>query len=380
MNKRVLWAQYIGFITIGLVSSIFGPMISTIRHEIPMHYQEVGLILSAQSFGMLIIIIISGFLMDKLGKRKFLSFGGALLFLGLVGGATTRSYSFLFVSTIIIGLGFGSYEVGINSLCADYNQENPGQAMNYLHFFFGAGAIGGPILATISMKNLHSWRFSYAIAALFPLIVCLLLFTSQLPHNSIATTKRKAFPFKYPFLWFLGFSMLIYVGIEVSVYNWLPVFWETVKPNSSFSPSLTSTIFWLTLTIGRVLLSKTPDQIGISRFLTLAGFSNILLVLGWLLLPYSLTLPLIALIGFALSSVFPMIMAWGTSSFPGWSGQISSFLIIFSSLGGLLIPSNLGKLADLFGIKILPLTILVLAGSLFFTLVIAWKLSCKKEV
>jgi fucose permease len=355
-------------------------MISTIRHEIPMNYQEIGLILSAQSFGMLIIIIVSGFLMEKLGKKKFLLIGGTLLFLGLVGGAISRSYSFLFTSMIIIGLGFGSYEVGINSLCADYNRKNPGQAMNYLHFFFGAGAIAGPILATISMKTLHSWRFCYKITALFPLIVCFLLLTTQLPYSGIITTKNKAFPFKYPFFWFLGLSILIYVGIEVSVYNWLPVFWETVKPNSSFSPSLTSTIFWLSLTIGRVLLSRTPDRIGISRFLTLAAFFNMLLALGWSLLPYDLTLLLVALIGFTLSSVFPMIMAWGTSSFPGWSAQVSSFLIVFSSLGGLLIPSNLGKVADLFGITILPFTILVLAGSLLFTLAIAWKSFNKKEV
>jgi fucose permease len=367
LKKSLLWAQYIGFITIGLVSSIFGPMISAIRHDIPMSYQQTGLILSAQSFGMLIMIIISGLIIDKLGKKPFLLLGGLFLFFGLVGGAIAKSYYLLVASTIIIGFGFGSYEVGIAALCADYNQENPGQAMNYLHFFFGAGAISGPILATISIKTLDSWRFCYALTAIFPLIVSLLLLTSPLPRLSHVSTKNKAFPFRHPFLWFLGLSMLIYVGFEVSIYNWLPVFWQTLETRSSFSPSLSSSVFWLTLSVGRILMSRFSDRIGLSHFLTLASLSNVLIVLGWYLLPPGLTLPLVALIGFALSCVFPVIMAC-------WSGQISSFLIIFSSLGGLLIPSNLGNLADLFGIKILPLALLVLASGLFVTLVIAWGL------
>ena len=377
MQKRINFAQYIGFIAIGMVSSIYGPMISTIRQNIPMNYQETGLILSSRSLGMLLIVILSSLFIEKVGIKKYLLCGGAFLFLGLVGNALSGQYAFLFVSTLIIGLGYGMYEVGINALRADSSHVNPGRAMNYLHFFFSAGVVLGPLLATISLNAIKSWRFGFLGLAILPLVTSI-QFASLQPYQSSISTPKKDNPFRYLFLWFLGITVFMYVGIEAAIYNWLPVFWETTGKDSSFPSSLTTSIYGISVTIGRVLLGSLPDRLGFSRCLVLTALCSIIIMVGCCFLPGS-TLPLVGLLGLVISIVFPVIMAWGTSSFSGWVGQISSFFFIFSPLGGFLVPAYVGKVADSLGIEVLPFVILILVIGLFIFSLLAWRLSPMKK-
>jgi MFS family permease len=158
---RLKMSQYLGFITIGLVSSIIGPMIATIKLDIPMSYSQVGFILSGQFAGMLPTVLIGGYLSDKYGKKPILIAGGGILSLGLLGSMLSRNYTSLLIWTLIIGIGFGIYEVGINALCSDSSDSNKGGAMNYLHFFFGIGAIVGPLIVTLSLKLFSSWHLVY---------------------------------------------------------------------------------------------------------------------------------------------------------------------------------------------------------------------------
>ena len=328
---------------------------------------------------MFLVVIAGGYIADRFGKKLFLLAGGLLLVTGLIGSMLSNNYMILLIFTIIVGIGFGAYEIGINALCADLNSSGKGKAMNYLHFFYGLGAIFAPLLATFCIKIINNWRFAFGITAILPIFVSILIinhkFIHKVPESGII---KEQIPFKNIFMWMAGISIFIYVGIEVSVYGWLPSFWAKLFPNDFIPASLTAVVFWICLTCGRLFSGKIVDKAGFSRYLTIASVFTLFIGLLWFLFPFRYsTLILTAFIGFTLSGIYPTIMASATSYFPQITGIISAFITIFASLGGLCVPSAIGYFADSKGIKILPFVIIIMAVLLVITIFVAWHILIK---
>jgi fucose permease len=362
------WVQYIGFITVGIIANIMGPLLPAIRTDISISYSQVGLLLSGQFIGMLLTSLVGGYLMDRVGKRPSMLAGSAMLIVGLVGCMTAKSYMFLYALNLITGFGYGIYEVGINALCADTSEENKGSDMNFVHFFYGVGAIAAPLLAFASTEYMGSWRFCFGFALIAPIIVSIILIANRIEEhkvihkNTSKAEKNSSNPFKSLFLWTAGLTAFFYVGVEVSTGGWISVYWNTMLPDSAIPASLTATIFWLCLTIGRLFSGKIADRIGLSTYMFAAGFGTLLLSALWSILPVgNWTLAVVGLLGLMFSGQFPTLMAIATAHFPGRSGVTAAFISVFAGLSGFFIPALIGQVADTFSIAVLSYSMLLLS-------------------
>lgn len=371
LNRASKWVQYIGFISVGIIANIIGPLLPAIRTDINISYSQGGLLLSGQFVGMLITSLIGGYLIDRTGKRPFLLAGSAMLITGLIGSMVSKSYAFLYVLNLITGFGYGIYELGINALCADTSEKNKGSDMNFVHFFYGVGAIIAPLLAFVSTEYLGNWRYCFGFALVTPIAVSILLLTNRIEeHRAIHDVgkhivNKDSNPVTSLFLWTAGLAMFFYVGVEVSTGGWITVYWSTLVPDSAIPASLTATIFWLSLTVGRLISGKIADRIGLSNYLFAAGFGTLLLSALWSILPPGgWTLIIVALLGFACSGQFPTAMAIATSHFPRKAGMAAAFISVSAGLGGFFIPSVIGRLADMFNISVLTPALLVLSSLL----------------
>jgi fucose permease len=360
--------QYIGFISVGLIANIIGPLLPAIRSEIDLTYSQGGLLLSGQFIGMLATSLIGGYLMDRFGKRPFMLAGSAMLLTGLIGSMSAMSFDLLYMFNLVTGFGYGIYEVGINALCADSSEENKGSEMNFVHFFYGIGAIAAPLLAFASTEYFGSWRYCFFLAMLAPAIVAVLLIMNKIdsPMALYNAEKQEAVgadnPYKSPFLWTAGFLVFFYVGVEVSTGGWISVYWSTLLPGSSVPASLTSTIFWLCLTIGRLFMGRLADRIGLSIYVLAASLGTLALSALWSFLPAGgWTLGIIGLLGLMCSGQFPTAMVVATAHFPGRSGVTAAFLVVFAGLSGFFIPTVIGWLADSFSIGVLSYSIMALS-------------------
>jgi len=360
--------QYIGFIAVGIIANIIGPLLPAIRTDISISYSQGGLLLSGQFIGMLVTSIIGGYLMDRFGKRPFLLAGGAMIIAGLVGSMTAKGFDFLYALNLITGFGYGIYEVGINALCADSSEENKGSEMNFVHFFYGVGAIAAPVLAFSSTEYLGSWRYCFGFALIAPVIVSTILIANKIEEKHICHEKAgkaaniSSNPYKSLFLWTAALTAFFYVGVEVSTGGWISAYWSTMLPNSSVPASLTSTVFWSFLTIGRLFSGKIADKIGLSNYMLGAALGTLLLSALWSVLPVGdWTLIIVGLLGLVFSGQFPTAMAIATAHFPGKSGMTASFITLFAGLSGFFIPTLIGWTADMFSIAVLSYSILVLS-------------------
>jgi fucose permease len=367
MKINIKWIQYLAFVAIGLISNIIGPLLPTIKQEIPMSYGQLGTLLSETFLGMLLMGLIGSYVMDKYGKKPFLLLGGFLLIFGLFGTALSKTFTQLYILNFITGMGFGIYEVGINALCADYSGDAKGNDMNFLHFFYGLGAILGPVFVLICV-NLGLWRLCFGIAAVFPIAVTILILNFKgnkidiIKKDETKASNEPIKVFKSQLLWVAGITVFIYVGLEVSTAGWIPTFCKSMLSKSIIPSSLATTLFWITMTAGRLRSGKIADKIGLKQFIFMASIGAMIVSITWVILPAGAwTLISILLIGLLLSGIYPTLMAVSTASFPKNTGLVAAFISVFGALGGAFIPSIIGKMSDSFGIGILSKSILGLS-------------------
>lgn len=360
--------QYLGFVAVGIIANIMGPALPAIRTDIDINYSQGGMLLSGQFIGMLITSIIGGYLIHKTGKKAFMLSGSVLLITGLLGCLTAKSYLFLYMFNFITGFGYGIYELGINVLCADSSEENKGSDMNFVHFFYGIGAIIAPMIALVCTRYLGSWRYCFGFALIAPVIVSILLLRYRIDGSKEASCNgdkpavKGANPLASPLLWIAGLAMFFYVGVEVSTGGWVTEFWNSSLPDSAIPASFTATVFWMSLTIGRLFSGRIADRIGLTRYILAASCGTLLLSVLWRLLPQgSWTLLLIAALGLLCSGQFPTAMAVVTAHFRESSGMAAGFISVFAGLSGFFIPSGIGRLADIFGISVLTLAVMLLS-------------------
>lgn len=62
--------------------------------------------------------------------------------------------------------------------------------------------------------------------------------------------------------WVCSIFLLGYVGVEVALGGWIVTFMKEVRHAAPFPSSMTSTGFWLGITVGRVILGFVTPLIG----------------------------------------------------------------------------------------------------------------------
>ncbi|HCF89020.1 MAG TPA: hypothetical protein DHD79_03225 [Firmicutes bacterium] len=406
MDRKLKFIQYFGFITAGMVGTLIAPLLPEVRTALGLTYSQVGAVLSAQSIGTLIAALAGGYAADRFGKKSALLAGSASLLLGLLLIVLARSFAPAFLSMICIGTGFGVYQVAINALCADTSGTNKGAAMNRLHVFYGLGAICGPVLSALLLGQM-SWRTIFAVSSIAPLVMIGALFLIRIPGlgstpcpdpasastataastaapasalTPVAISDKRSAPKQARFHWYGGSFLLLtglilffYVGLEVSVFGWLPSFWDSLTWANAFPPALTSGVFWLSLTIGRLIAGRISDRLGFGKFLMGACLASAVLALSWWAVQGGLpALLLIFVLGMAMGGIFPTAMVSVISQYPGRTATVSGTMSLIASFGGLIVPAAVGRVADQGGISVLPAAIAIVTLALFLASVVTW--------
>jgi fucose permease len=364
MNRNLRLTQYLAFVGLGFTQCIMGPLLPAIRVRVAMSDWQAGLVGSGQFIGVLAVGLLGGRLADRFGKKAFVVTASLVMIAGLAGYFVAAGFTSLFLSSVLAGLGGGGYEVGVNALQADHAAEDSGHAMNFLHAFYGVGAVGGPFAATLSLGAGLGWRPVLFLAALAPAAVAALLLAQHVPPGRSAVTEAEPFTVR-PVLWLAGLAFALYVGVEMSVSVWITTLWSRTAAGSPIPAPLMSAVFWGALTAGRLVCGKVADRIGHQRFLSLAAAAVVAIGLAWLLFPAAAAMTLAAtiLFGLALAGIYPTLMALVTDAFPGASGRVVGFLSVFVAVGGFAFPAGVGRLSDARSITVLP-AVVVLASVL----------------
>jgi fucose permease len=270
---------------------------------------------------------------------------------------------------MLIGFGVGIIETGFNI----YVSALPRHAvlLNYLHAFYGVGALIGPLLASTILALLWGWNSVYLLftGLSLPLVLGLSILlrsahsTSPVQESEPGGSENVlSATFKLPVVWLAGLFLLIYVGIEVSLGNWGYSFLLAARSQGTVVAGWIVSGYWLGLTLGRFLLQRLAERLGVgTRELMYACLAGIVigLLLIWLV-PLGVTAALgFCFIGFSLAPIYPLTVAITPKLVPARLGPSAIGLLVSVSIIGLAVfPWIAGVLAQVLGIwTLLPYTL-----------------------
>ena len=337
----------------------------------------LGLLFLVSSLGYFLSALGSGLLTERLGLRWLLGCGAIIFLLGVLGFGVELPFVLLLPSRMFIGFGVGIIETGFNVFVSSLPRHTV--LLNYLHAFYGVGALVGPVLASAILALLWGWNIVYLLlgALSLPLVLGVgFIFHSANPSNPSKTTsdspvREGELPvqgnilgatLKLPVVWFAGLFLLVYVGVEVSLGNWSYSFLLEARHQNTVLAGWIVSGFWLGLTLGRFLIQPVAERLSIgTRVLMYACLIGVGvgLLLVWLL-PFGVVAALgLCFIGFSLAPIYPLTVAILPKLVPARLGPSAIGLLVSVSIIGLaLFPWIAGILAQAMGIwTLLPYTL-----------------------
>jgi fucose permease len=333
-----------------MVLTVLSPLLSEIAKTYSLDLAETGFIFTANFIGFVLFIIIGGILTDRIGKKRVLVISLAGFTLSLILLPLAPNFFWAFIAIIMIGGFGGSIESAVSVLITDVNPDKPSFYLNFAQVFFGLGAIIGPIGAGLLVSKGFSWQVCYFILSGLSLVCTILLVIIELPVLSKSekiTLGSFAKLIMDPKLLIICLCMAFYTGSEIGGWGWMSTF---LKQNLKFSATASSAavaLFWGSMTVGRFICGRLSLRFNIRNIIIgLASLSAIVTVLSGFFTAQWIVLAIIISMGFAYSSLWPMIASYGGNYHQEYSGTVFALLISSGGIGAMIIPYIMGLLAQ----------------------------------
>src|SRR6056297_3228363 len=270
---------YNTFLIMGAINTYISAVLPVIRKGLSLSYSDIGVIYAANSIGFLTGALVSGLIIDSIGSKKplFLSFllfpVGALLF------ALAQGTFSLFAGNLIIGFSISVMEISIPPISGRFRGKS-GALLNLIHAFFALGSMLSPFVASYFIaRELPYQAFFFVIAG----YTCIPFFFSNVMKIHLPERKKEdrknalsgvGYTLKNKYFWLICGAIFFYVGSEIGVFSWAPIYSTDKMKNSEELSSILPSLFWIGLLIGRFLSAKWVDKVGHLKWLiivTLVG-------------------------------------------------------------------------------------------------------------
>src|SRR6266550_3609185 len=184
---------FFAFILIGANDGALGVLIPSMRLHYGVDKATIGLLFLFQTVGYLVAAFNSGLLVEKLGNRRFLVLGVVSFLLGV--GTLSLMPQFMVILIMMLPLGFGVaiIDAGLNAYIASMPRN--AALLNYLHAFYGTGALLGPVIASAVLAIRWGWNSVYVVwigMGLVLLVGFKLIFKPQNTSPSEDATRPKS--------------------------------------------------------------------------------------------------------------------------------------------------------------------------------------------
>ena len=358
------------FILIGISTGISGVLLPSLSAYYHVNNSVLGLLFLVPSIGYFLSALTAGMLIERLGMRGFLLVGAGIFVLGAFAFGLKPPFALVLMTRFALGLGVGMMETGLNIFIS--NEPRSASRLNYLHAFYGVGALLGPVLASTILVLRWDWNIVYLL--LGGLSVPMLLgfwfaFTRPIPTSDPVTQEVQreksvglGATLKLGIVWLATLFLLFYVGVEVSLGNWSYTYLLAERHQNALVGGWIVSGYWFGLTMGRFVLQGATARLGISD--TQLVYGCIAGVIIGIALIWFVPLGAVAalgfwLIGFSLGPIYPLTIALMPKLVPTRiAASAIGFVIGVSIIGLALFPWVAGILAQQVGIwSLLPYSI-----------------------
>ena len=385
MISLLLAVIYLVFISLGLPDSLLGsgwPKMQVV-FGVPSSY--AGYISMTICFMTIISALLSPRMINRFHTKWIVISSIVLTILGLVGFSISHSYEMLFIFAIPYGLGAGAIDASINHYVAS---NYSGSVMNFLHCFYGVGAMISPYIMSLALKY-AKWNEGYLWTAFVQTAILAIVIIS-LPlwkgNESEAEEDRQESAgiresIKAPGVLLTLIAFFAYCSGEATCFLWTPSYFAGTKSGLSDERiAAFGALIFGGLMLGRLISGFISNIFGDKKLIRLG---IILEFIGIFMLFIPTQNYLIAAIGFVIigtgmGPVYPAIQHMAPTNFgKRYSAAVIGLQMAFAYTGSTFMPMVFGVLQQHIGIGIMPVYLIFFAILNIGMLELAY-LRCKK--
>ena len=370
MGSLLLAVIYLIFISLGLPDSLLGsgwPKMQ-VAFNVPSSY--AGYVSMTISFMTIISALFSPRLIKRFHTKWIVIVSIFMTILGLLGFSVSKEYWILFLIAVPYGLGAGAIDASVNHYVANHYSSS---AMNFLHCFYGVGAVISPYIMALALSKAR-WNEGYRWTAFVQagiLLVCILSFPlwkkneEDSDEEEIKNSAGIRETLKVPGVILTLIAFYAYCSGEATCFLWTPSYFAGTKAGLSdeLIASFGSLIFG-GLMLGRLISGFISNKLG-DRILIRLGIAVELLGIIMVFIPgthYMVTAAGFVIIGTGMGPVYPAIQHMTPVNFgKRYSAAAIGLQMASAYVGSTFMPMVFGILQERIGIVIMPVYLLIFA-------------------
>ena len=369
MSSLLLAVIYLIFISLGLPDSLLGsgwPKMQAV-FSVPSSY--AGYVSMTLSFMTIISALLSPRMIKHFHTKWITIVSIGLTIAGLLGFSMCSQYWMLFIFAVPYGLGAGAIDASVNHYVAN---NYSGSVMNFLHCFYGVGAVISPYIMALALKYArwnegYSWTSYIQMFILFVCIISLPLWKTngkeeEEDHSDSVGIKEAL---KVPAVIFTLIAFYAYCAGEAACFLWTPSYFAGTKSGLSAETiaSFGSLIFG-GLMLGRLISGFISNKLGYRGLIRIGIFVELLGII-MVFLPvenYMVAAAGFVVIGTGMGPVYPAIQHMAPANFgKKYSAAVIGLQMAAAYVGSTFMPMIFGLLQQKIGIAIMPTYLLIFA-------------------
>ncbi len=375
----LLIVTYIAFIGLGLPDAMLGSSWPSMYEGMRVPIGYAGIVTMIVACSTIISSLFCDKLINKFGTQYITVISILITASALIGYSFSSEFYQLCIFAIPLGLGAGAVDAALNNFVANRYKAIH---MNWLHSFWGVGAMTGPLVMSYFLTNGYIFQAGFRTVAIIQFFIAFLLFLS-LPlwkkvdndeNSKMEKVARKVISkreiLKLPGAKATLIAFFSYCAIEATTGIWASSYVVSTQGISVEEAARWGSLFYIGITAGRFLSGIITLKFSNKRIIY-AGL--ILIGFGIILTPQGGGLGIIGLIltGAGCAPIYPSLLHDTPKNFgPEYSQSIMGLQMAVAYVGSTFVPPLFGLLASLLGYSIMPIftgTILLLMIIMIFT-------------
>lgn len=369
MYSLLIAVIYLIFISLGLPDSLLGSGWPAMHAAFSVPSSYAGYVSMAISFMTIISALLSPIMIKRFHTKWIVIVSIFLTVMGLIGFSISTSYAMLFVFAVPYGMGAGAIDASVNHYVAN---NYSGSVMNFLHCFYGVGAVISPNIMAVALSK-ASWNEGYrwtAYIQIFILLICIISLPLWKKNESDSNKQEEEVAgireaLKRPGVVLTLIAFFAYCSGEATCFLWTSSYFAGVKEGLTdhLIASFGSLIFG-GLMLGRLISGFVSNRLGDRMLIRIGIFVEVVGIL-LVMIPVASFIPAaigFVIIGTGMGPVYPAIQHMAPTNFgERYSAAVIGLQMASAYMGSTFMPIIFGNIQEKIGIGIMPFYLLIFA-------------------
>lgn len=369
MYSLLIAVIYLIFISLGLPDSLLGSGWPAMHAAFSVPSSYAGYVSMAISFMTIISALLSPMMIKRFHTKWIVIVSIFLTVMGLIGFSISTSYAMLFVFAVPYGMGAGAIDASVNHYVAN---NYSGSVMNFLHCFYGVGAVISPNIMAVALSK-TSWNEGYrwtAYIQIFILLICIISLPLWKKNESDSNKQEEEVAgireaLKRPGVVLTLIAFFAYCSGEATCFLWTSSYFAGVKEGLTdhLIASFGSLIFG-GLMLGRLISGFVSNRLGDRMLIRIGIFVEVVGIL-LVMIPVASFIPAaigFVIIGTGMGPVYPAIQHMAPTNFgERYSAAVIGLQMASAYIGSTFMPMIFGNIQEKIGIGIMPFYLLIFA-------------------